>query len=216
MSQSPIISNHLRGLVSDSIGIFIPNCYDRLEVLAASSVIARAASVGEPDRHDFISAVSKYLDSLPKDEFEARSVISRDAASVLGVPGLAQDRDEIQTARAAMLAAEANLLEAQSREGRRLGRINTIETQIVSTNAELERWQIDFDGVVKHYENEISERFGDPAYGLRCNSVLDEISRIERLKKLAPAAVAKIKARIGDLEGELQTLRGEPANRKSA
>jgi len=203
-----VISQTLKNIASDSdISQMIPRAFVPLEVVAASTAvateIARIAGKDEPDRHDFLEAVPKYLGSLPKNVEMALEVIKMDAAAVLGIPQLATDYSKLSEAQRRRDEAQAEVDAAELLQGKRLGRIHRLESDLSDAVQQLESWNIDFDSEVAQNEATIVENYGKHSV----SGCFDRIAAMEVLRRLAPGAIAGIKGRIKEIEGELVTLR---------
>jgi len=207
-----VISQTLKNIATDSdIAQMIPRRFDPLEVVAASTSVAteisRIKGKDEPDRHDYLEAIPKYLGLLPQNVELAQDVIKIDAASVLGIPGLATDQAILTEAQRKLADAQAEVEAAEAIQGKRLARIHRLEEIIVEARREQEAWDIDFDGETAAAETLILENWGKTPVV----SPFHVLYQVEVLKRLQPKAVAAIKQRIAEAEKELATLRAATA-----
>lgn len=204
-----VISQSLKNLASDSdIAQMIPRRFNPLEVVAASTAVAteisRIKGKDDPDRHDYLEAVPKYLGILPQNVELAQDVIKMDAAKVLSIPGLATDQAILTNAQRELAEAQAKVDAAELIQGKRLSRIHRLEEIIVEARREKEAWDIDFDAETASAEASILEHWGKTPVV----SPFHALYQVEVLKRLQPKAVAAIKQRITEAETELSTLRG--------
>lgn len=202
------ISQSLKNLAADhDISGMIPKAFGTLEVVAAATGKAREiAGHDEPDRHAYLEAVPAYLKSLPNSVELALSMVKIDAAAVLGIPGLASDHAQLSEAERKLSDAQAEVESAQILQGKRLARIHALEAVIEQAAREVEAWEIDWDGETAAAEKLIVDNWGKHPV----SSPFDTLQKIAVLKRLAPAAVANIKASIELAEKELQHLRAVP------
>jgi len=194
-------------LASDQ-SIEIPYGLDKFEIIAASSItaarIATAAGKNTADRHDYQAAIKLYLNNLPKDEESARSIIARDAATVLGIPEIASERLALESARRAVAEARAEAEAAELLQGRRLSRILRLEESINEARRDRQAWDIDFEASTAEAELLILTHWGKTPVVAPFHSIY----QIEVLKRLQPKALSAIDKRIKEAEDELSALRG--------
>lgn len=206
------IPQQLKNIAADhDVSQMIPRAFVPLEIVAAASLTAKAlAGAAEPDRHHYLRAIPQYLATLPNSVELAQSVIKIDAAAVLGIPGLVADHAILADAQRELSEAQAKVDEAERIQGRRLGRIHRLESDIEQANRELESWNIDFDAEEAAAEAAILEHWGK---GYPVNFPFDTLAKTAVLRRLAPGAIAAIKDRISTAQAELDQLRtGDATN----
>jgi hypothetical protein len=204
-----MIPQHIKNHAADTeISALIPQHLSALETVAASSrLAAEMAKPHEANRHHFLEAIPQYVASLPDDKSQALVVVRRDAGSVLNIAGLAAEAVELAEAESEVEAAQARVMDAQARQGRKLATIQRLESELTETQRRLEPWQFDFDSAIAAQESAIIEHYGiNP-----CGGAFDRIAQAEILKRLAPVAIAEINGRLAEIEAELAGLRGAPA-----
>ena len=210
--SSPAISNFYHAVASQ-IQKYLPDGYSPLELAAASTSIAqRLAGDKQPDYSHFREAVQLYMQELPSDKDLAIATIKCEAGTVLGIPQLGSEHARLVLARAELASLEAEIAAAESIQGKRLQRIQKLDQVIEYAQNGLEKWDLDFEGIEKQAEETISFLFGDGSPGSpynagRINAAFVDIERFVILRKLAPAAVAKLEATIAEAQSELATLR---------
>lgn len=200
--------------LADSIDTHIPGAFDKREVIAASHEIAcRIAGNDTPDRHDYQNAIPEFLKSLPNNLELAQSEIAIMASRTLGVPGIADEHQRLQSAREKLGDLQAEVAEAEAKQGQRLGRIAQLERIIFDESQKLEGWKIDFEGLAAKADEDILTYW---ATGTPVVRPFEVHSMIPVLERLAPVAIAGINAKIEAAEKELAILRPQVAQEPAA
>lgn len=210
--NSPAISAFYKSVAED-IRSRVPREYNPLEVAAACTKTAqRLAGDDVPDRSHYKDALALYLQDLPSDPALATATIKHDAGVALGIPQLASDFDQLQAAREALAEAEAAVMQAEAKEGQRILRLKQLDGEMFKLQEHINSWNLDFDLIVANAEACISEEFGktgpESIYSdQRVNVSFEDIARVAVLRRLAPAAIKKLQAKLDALSAEHNALR---------
>lgn len=206
------ISTFYKGL-ADQFRDRIPHAFPPLEVAAAATDIASEMAAPEaPNPAHFKEAIALYLSKLPSDTNLALDVIKMDAAKALGVPGITAEHEAVKAAREALAEAQAAVDAAEAERGRTMSRIHALNQIISDATSNLDGWDFDFDKIEADAEAVISERFGKSGLGAvydipHINAAFGELARVGILRRLAPAAIARLKETIATAKAELDQLR---------
>jgi hypothetical protein len=199
--------------IAQDLRQFISPEFDRFEVAAALTETARELAGGDPSHAHFHQALAKYLRQLPADHDEARSIIARDAAKALSLPGVLTDRQKIDAARLALAEAEAELEQAIHEQGRRVEDMQRLEKNIKEDTDSLNVWQLDFDAIEAAALETIDKLFALPPFlrspnnTSKLNCAFEDLNRLPHLKKVRPIAEARLQERIARAKASLEKLR---------
>lgn len=208
-----VISQALKNIAADSdIALMIPRRFPALELVAAStalaSEVAAAAGRTEPNRHDYLEAIPRYLKTLPNSVEMAVESINFSAAAVLGISGLVADHAQLTEAQSKLAEAQAEVEAAEMIQGKRLSRILRLEQEASTANDELQAWnELDFAEWQNRCDTAILESFGKADQLGKLNSAFANLDKIPTLRRLQPVAVAAITARISAAEAMISDLR---------
>ena len=191
----------------------IPSAYSPIEIIACSA--DRAAKLAG-DKAVSLSywreAIAEFLKNLPEDFDAAELQVKTTASKVLGDSNILELYTRRRDAVAKLAAVENDLRNIEIEKAWRLNRICNLTAEIESASASLQIWDRPWDALLADSESKILGLYGDasPGAGYNMNQIqasFEDIARITVLRKLAPAAIAKLNATLASASAELEQLR---------